>query len=470
MSEFLQYVFFELKNSLLLVLLAFAVLSAGIGFSYFLFQRKYSGSRKFPWGRTILWLAFFGYLLIVIYATLLRWSGFFHREWNLHLFRAWREAWNNFSVKNWANVLLNVALFCPMGFLLPLLSNRLKKWYISVPVCFCASLTVELLQLLLGRGFCDVDDLFCNTLGASIGYLAVMTALSLKSQKGKRAKSLFIYGGLCFALLASIFSVFIGYEWKMYGNLPQAAAYRNNTDAVVWSLKCDFPAVETQVGVYRIQTRSYDDCDAFAEAFKQIINTEYNTVSYYQEAAYYMDNGTEGGAHFLYVNYLDQGYTYSTHYDDNTAFIDADRETVEAALGKYPLMIPPNAAFAAEGEGWHSFTVTQQVDGDALLDGTLRVRYAADGTVRNIENGLLSYAYYDSVSVISPESAYQQLCEGHFNDNGYLEHRAPSQVDVQACTLGYAVDTKGFYQPVYYFEVESPAGDYKNRIMIPAMQ
>lgn len=183
-----------------------------------------------------------------------------------------------------------------------------------------------------------------------------------------------------------------------------------------------------------------------------------------------MDNGTEGGAHFLYVNYLDQGYTYSAHYDDNTAFIDADRETVEAALGKYPLTIPFNAAFATEGEGWHSFTVTQQVDGDTLLDGTLRVRYAADGTVRNIENGLLSYAYYDSVSVISPESAYQQLCEGHFNDNGYLEHRAPSQVDVQACTLGYAVDTKGFYQPVYYFEVESPAGDYKNRIMIPAMQ
>ena len=121
MSEFLRYVLYELKNSLVLVLLAGVLAAAGLAVAFIVHKKKYKGQRKFPWGKVFLWLMFLGYLLIVIYATMLRWSGFFHREWNFHLFRAWREAWNNYSVKNWANVLLNVAMFGPLGFLLPLI-------------------------------------------------------------------------------------------------------------------------------------------------------------------------------------------------------------------------------------------------------------------------------------------------------------------------------------------------------------
>ena len=170
MSEFLRYVLYELKNSLVLVMLAGILAAAGLMVAFFIHKKKYNGERKFPWGKVFLWLMFLGYLLIVIYATMLRWSGFFHREWNFHLFRAWREAWNNYSVKNWANVLLNVAMFGPLGFLLPLLGKKFRKWYVTIPAGFATSLAIELFQLAFGRGICDVDDLFCNTLGAVIGY------------------------------------------------------------------------------------------------------------------------------------------------------------------------------------------------------------------------------------------------------------------------------------------------------------
>ncbi len=470
MSEFLRYVLYELKNSLVLVLLAGVFAGAGLAVAYYIHKKKHKGQRKFPWGKVVLWLTFLGYLLIVLYATMLRWSGFFHREWNLHFFRAWREAWNNFSVKNWANVLLNVAMFGPLGFLLPMLGKKFRKWYWTIPSGLGTSLAIELCQLALGRGICDVDDLFCNTVGAVIGYLLIMTILSLGHQKGKRARPVLVYGGLCLALVASLSSIFVLYGAKEYGNLPQAPAYTSNTKSVRWALDCELPMVDAELAVYQTQTRSNADCDAFAADFKQIINTEYNTISYYQEAAYYMDNGFDGGAHFLYVNYLDQGYEYSALYDDEAAWINSDRKTVEAALTKFPVIIPETSEFVAEGDGWHSFISNQHIDGGMLIDGTLKVRMAEDGSIREIKNQLLSYTYYGKVEVITPQEAYKRLREGKFNDGGFLEYVAPSEVSVLSCTLGFEVDTKGFYQPVYYFEVASQDGTYAYKIMIPAMK
>lgn len=470
MSEFLRYVLFELKNSLMLVCLAGMLAAAVLGTVYFIHRKKYGGQKKFPWARIILWLIFLGYAVVVVYATMLRWSGFFRREWNLHLFRAWREAWNDFSVKNWANVLLNVAMFGPLGFLLPLLGKNFWKWYWTVPAGFGSSLAIELFQLALGRGICDVDDLFCNTLGAVIGYLLIMTVLSVRNPKGSRAKPALTYGGLCLCVLAALSGIFIFYEAKEYGNLPQAAAYRINTGSVTWKMECDLPEAGPEAPVYQTRARTYSDCDAFAENFRRIINTEYNTVSYYQEAAYYMDNGSDGGAHFLYVHYMDQGYEYTAWFDDDAAWLDSDRAAVEAALAQYPLLIPETAEFAAEGDGWHSFTSRQHADGEMLTDGTLRVRLAEDGTVREIENQLLSYGYYRQEAIISPEAAFQLLRSGYFNDGGYFEYISPRELLICSCELGYGIDTKGFYRPVYYFEVASRDGAYEYRIMIPAMK
>ena len=471
MSEFLRYVLYELKNSIVLVLLAGIAAAAVTAAAYFVHKRKYKGEKKFPWGRVLLWLVFLGYGCVVLYATLLRWTGFPHREWNLHLFRAWREAWNNFSTKNWANVLLNVAMFSPLGFLLPMMGKKLRRWYVTVLVGFGISLAIELLQLAMGRGICDVDDLFCNGLGALMGYLAVMTVLSLCNGKGKRIRPTLVYGSLFLITVMAIGSIFVGYELKEYGNLPNAAAYTNHTGDTVWELACELPAEKAEAPVYRTETRTIEDCDAFAEEFRKIVGAEYNTISYYQEAAYYMDqSGDENGTHFLFVSYLDPGYEYTFGLGDNPIWCDADRETVEAALSCLPVSIPAYAVFTVEGEGWHSFSVEQHIDGEVMVDGVLRCRYAEDGTIRELENNLLSYTYYDTVSIISPEEAYKTLCSGRFYDGGFFENKNPSNVRVYGCTLAYEIDTKGFYQPVYRFEVASLDGSYAERIMIPAMR
>lgn len=64
---------------------------------------------------------------------------------------------------------LNVVLFIPLGFLLPLIWSDFKAKYICI-FGFSLSLLVELSQLLNNRST-DVDDLILNTIGAAVGYI-----------------------------------------------------------------------------------------------------------------------------------------------------------------------------------------------------------------------------------------------------------------------------------------------------------
>lgn len=68
------------------------------------------------------------------------------------------------------NSILNVALFVPMGFFLPVLWHRFRKMGHCIFFGFCFSLTVELLQMLTFRAT-DVNDLITNTAGTLVGFL-----------------------------------------------------------------------------------------------------------------------------------------------------------------------------------------------------------------------------------------------------------------------------------------------------------
>lgn len=468
MNDYLRYILYELENSLGLVMLALILAIAVIAVIYLVFKKKHGKEKKFPWGKIVLSLIFAGYLLIVIYATLLRGQGTFIRVYNLHLFRAWREAWNKFSVMNWANVLLNVALFVPLGGLLPLLWQKCRKWYVTLPIGFGASLAIELVQLAFCLGSCDVDDLFTNTLGAIIGYFSIMAFLSLFNEKGHKAKPCLTYGCIALVPILAIGSIFIGYHVKTYGNLAKAPSYTKNTKGVSWTLACELPSAKDTAAVYRTQTRNQAQCDAFANELVQDINTTVALATYYQESAYYNLQDPTG---ILSVNYYDGSYEFMIgSHEYELTWIEADRETIEDALAIFPVDIPATADFCYEGDGWHSFTVHQYIDGSLMYDGTLRVRYASDGNVYSVENYLCDYAYYSDVAILSPEEAYSQLKAGRFYDGEQFEYVHPAAITVTQYVLDYQIDTKGFYQPVYVFNLESPDGNYGYNVMIPAMK
>ena len=81
----------------------------------------------------------------------------------------------------WLNLAGNVAMFVPLGFLLPL-ATRLRRPGTTL-TCAAWSVVLELAQLGLGRNL-DVDDVLLNTVG---GLLGATLALALVARWGRPA-------------------------------------------------------------------------------------------------------------------------------------------------------------------------------------------------------------------------------------------------------------------------------------------
>ena len=90
MYEFIGYVLSIFRDSLALVLIAAVVVAGVVAAAYCIHKRKFRGEKKFHWGKVVLWLAFTGYVMIVLYATLMRMSGF-RMQYNLHLYFLFRS-------------------------------------------------------------------------------------------------------------------------------------------------------------------------------------------------------------------------------------------------------------------------------------------------------------------------------------------------------------------------------------------
>ena len=88
----------------------------------------------------------------------------------------------NDSIEYIKNAILNIILFMPMGFLLPVIwkeYDSLKKTAITGLIL---SIIIEILQIFTFR-LTDIDDLITNTLGAILGYSIAKIILARVSYK-----------------------------------------------------------------------------------------------------------------------------------------------------------------------------------------------------------------------------------------------------------------------------------------------
>ena len=86
------------------------------------------------------------------------------------------------------NLFGNVVCFMPLGFVLPILSNR--KWGLIriTIISFLASLVIEITQLVTKLGSCDVDDIIMNTLGGFLGYILFVICSSIYRANMKKRR------------------------------------------------------------------------------------------------------------------------------------------------------------------------------------------------------------------------------------------------------------------------------------------
>ncbi|WP_349409468.1 VanZ family protein [Pseudalkalibacillus sp. SCS-8] len=126
--------------------------------------------RNVKWLGTILFVA---YLAVLIYTTLFTYNYYVYgKSFNLVLFDSIQLMWR--SGDYWLifkNVIGNILLFMPLGFLLPLISRRLASFRGMFFISYGMSTMIELLQFNYANRIFDIDDIFLNGLGGLVGLI-----------------------------------------------------------------------------------------------------------------------------------------------------------------------------------------------------------------------------------------------------------------------------------------------------------
>ena len=179
-----------------------------IGIIYFIFFRRFlKNHMQTNIKKVIIFCILFCYIVIVIGATIFTRSGVYEHA-NFNLFSSYIEAWNNYSKSYWRNIILNILMFVPFGFLLPLFSDRFKKFYWTLSLGFLFTFGIEVTQYITKRGIFEVDDIMNNWIGALIGYSLVMFLLTSISKEKTKFKPL----KLIIYLLPTLGVIFAGYK------------------------------------------------------------------------------------------------------------------------------------------------------------------------------------------------------------------------------------------------------------------
>lgn len=111
------------------------------------------------------------------------------------------------------SMILNVVMFMPLGFLLPLLWKEYQSLVRTAIIGFCFSCGIEFCQL-FNRRVSDVDDLLMNTPGAILGWLIWIVFSHITHLKyGRRNQGFGEKEGAVYLALSLVGQFFL-YNWR----------------------------------------------------------------------------------------------------------------------------------------------------------------------------------------------------------------------------------------------------------------
>ena len=136
--------------------------------------------------RKFLWAGFAAYILLMLWLLFIRHRGVEITDYwaqlagrvNLVPFSSMgsmlRTLWYNpYPAVLWTvvyNIGGNIIMFVPLGFFLRALVTKCRKFRQCMGTVAIIMTAVELCQLIALRGFCEIDDLMLNLLGATMGW------------------------------------------------------------------------------------------------------------------------------------------------------------------------------------------------------------------------------------------------------------------------------------------------------------
>lgn len=174
------------------------------------YKKIMRGEKALNYKKVIIFSIFAAYLYLVLNTTIFaNFRDTMSIGINLEFFNSYKKVlyrFTNYIV--WRDIILNILMFVPFGFILPLFDKSFCKPYITLILGLLFTLSIEITQLIIKVGAFDVDDIFNNFLGSIIGYLLAMSLLSSRLNKNANKPRHF---KLYFILLLIILLAFLGY-------------------------------------------------------------------------------------------------------------------------------------------------------------------------------------------------------------------------------------------------------------------
>ena len=473
------------KSYLALGILCAVVIVALVFVGYkFIYQKKMQGQKKLSWIKLLWLVAMICYLLVVCGATLLRVGDFYHGMQMQPLFASYREAWAEFAARDWRNLILNILMFVPFGFLLPMGIRKMRVFWRTYLCGFIVTLGIEVIQLASGKGIFEWDDILNNTVGTMIGYgiFAIVYALwqsvtefydsGIEKQRkitlevskirknGLRKKTKVICCQIPLLIVCAAFAaMFLIYQKQEFGNFTIQYMTKIPSSDLQVHTERSYSDTASEADIFYIdqldQKQTKERVQAFFENLGDQIDDS-RTDLYDETAVYYSEN--EKG---FWMDYNGGTYSYTDYEtlyaDDETEeesivkpVTDADESEVRTVLETYEIQLPEGAVFENQGDGSYAFSCTQVVSGQTIYDGALTCQLYSNGKMGTITNNIYKGTYVKSCPIISEEAAYEQIKQGkmHFYNDGAASY----DITVENVRLVYQKDSKGYYQPVYQFD------------------
>lgn len=130
-------------------------------------------------------LTMLAYLMAVLYITIFMREGGTNFTVQMEVLNWMQEE----GIETFEHILLNVAMFVPIGALFPFVTEGSRGKLVSgTSFGILFSVLIETGQLILHSGTCDIDDIISNSLGAFIGALMVTSGLQIKKASNGRNK------------------------------------------------------------------------------------------------------------------------------------------------------------------------------------------------------------------------------------------------------------------------------------------
>ena len=153
-------------NRIIISVIAFALFCA---VSIFLYKKhKFN---KLQCGAAILLSL---YIVVLLYFTVTGRYSHAEYEYQINFFTSYRWFFEHNGGQVLRQLLINLVMLMPVGFLLPVVINAKPKYIITLALSLLLTVFIETMQLITKCGSFEIDDIINNFVGAVIGMLIYM--------------------------------------------------------------------------------------------------------------------------------------------------------------------------------------------------------------------------------------------------------------------------------------------------------